>query len=152
MKLTIILILLLLVACPAWAEEIEILNTPTEMVRIQVENDFKLAKAVYDFMPSHKKKIWPIRIYIAHTELKSNGSFIEDKGIQFFYIQTQNSRGIWVHEIIHYFCNQLDSTDAQEFPCILIAQIINGIDAESFKRYMRHDNWTQFNKKDWWNK
>lgn len=134
MRYLLVIFAVLIGGC-ANAEEFKITNAPTSLVEIQIKQDYELMKTIYEIFPSNKKKLIPLKVWVAHTEIQSQIG-MDSIG---FYIHTQNNRGIWMHELMHYFTNQLDASDSNEFAHEVLENIVNGIDANTYRRYFKYN-------------
>lgn len=127
-----------------YSSDFTIDNAPTKQAEILIQNDYELLKAIYKSFPSSKRKLMPLHVFVAHTELNSFNS-IQNGAVQ---IGTQNNRGIWLHELAHYFSNQLDSSDSNEFAHEVIENMANGMSAETYRKYFKINNNGIYRRRD----
>lgn len=144
MRIAIVsLILVIGLAGCSFASDFTIDNCPTKQTEVLITNDLELLKQIYQVFPSHKKKLMPLNIWIANTEGVSALTIFNGK----VQITTQNNRGIWLHELCHYFTNQLDSSDANEFAHEVLENIANGMSADTYKKYFVYNGFAYRNRK-----
>jgi len=146
---------LMLLCSPALAE-LEILFCPSYDSQILIENDYKLLKGIYEIYPS-SRKLAKLTMTVFGGEASSTVEGNVDKS---FHIMTMNNRGIWLHELAHYFSYHLDDRDKIEFfPEVMahyfsyhlddrdkieffpevIENIANGMSYETYKKYFSYN-------------
>lgn len=118
-------------------EQFRIEEAPNELVELQVREDYLFLKAVFALYPH--KELTPLWVFI--DDKYSSG--LHDGKVKESYknfIFSKNSRGIWVHELIHYFSFHIKEgrydkvSIKEEFACEVIENYINGVGRESFSK------------------
>lgn len=119
-------------------EQFRIEEAPNELVELQVREDYLFLKAVFALYPH--KELTPLLVFINNKY----GSRLGDgqvKGVGYrHFIFSKNSRGIWVHELIHYFSFHIKEgrydkvSIKEEFACEVIENYINGVGRDTFSK------------------
>lgn len=126
------------------SSEIFDINYPTKQIEITFKNDYELMKAIYNIFPSHKKNLLKLLVFIHTAEIQATTNINPDGSIQ---IISPPDRGIWMHELMHYFSNQLDSSDQNEFCHEVLENVVDGMSAETYKKYFHYNKDSIYRKR-----
>lgn len=119
-----------------------ILNYPTDRVYFQIKDDYQRLKAILETVPHSDLK--DLEIEFVEPEHRSCVQrFPEDcsehKCTKKYKIYTENSRGVWVHELAHYFSYHYTGVDGPaEYICQVLAHEINGTLPETIKKNFKY--------------
>ena len=115
-----------------------ILNAPSSRVEHQVRDDYQRMKATLETMPHDKLR--PLEIQFVSSKKRSyvsrSSNEKDHKSTTKYFIYTENSRGVWVHELAHYFSyHSYDSQGPAEYICQVLGDYVNGVLPETRKKY-----------------
>lgn len=131
-----LIILLMFAGCASDLNELKIVDSPSPLISVQVKEDYDLIKSVYRVFSDEKLS------KVVLTFKPGVGSYVERKN-NGYYITSDISRGVWVHELMHYFAYHVSreivrpdviDTNREEFLIEVAENLVNGISGRTFKR------------------
>lgn len=121
----------------------KIINPPSGRVNLQIWDDYKKIKSIIESVPHSKLRDLEIelvepkhRSYVVRFPVEAKSH----KATKKYKIFTENSRGVWVHELAHYFSYHYEGEGGpEEFICQVLSDYINGTLPETRKKYYEYN-------------
>ena len=137
--LSVLLIFIIFSGCSKKVE-ITLENPPLPQAVMQLQSDFNIMRAVFEEYSDERLK--PVKIVFRDSVFCT--TYRPNKEKNFYLIELWNNRGVWVHELMHYFQDQLNGekidknfslSNRDEFSSEVAEHLVNGTNSDDYKRY-----------------